>query len=119
MPVAKMTRHNDTGNAREKLFFRRLGSLGEAVRFVLLPLLIDAFFFTAQADSHPSKPAPITGTLFLIHSWGATVSAIVLNDHHRLPFSLHVAVQSPPILTSFDFGIKSTECGRKNTDEAS
>ena len=42
MPVAKITRHSDTSIARDKLLFRRLGSIGSSVRFVFFPILIDA-----------------------------------------------------------------------------
>ena len=59
MPVAKTTRHTDTSTAREKLFFRRLGSVGEPVRFVLFLVLIDAFSFTAQAKPYSLSLASI------------------------------------------------------------
>src|SRR6266404_6896888 len=57
MPVAKMTRHSDTSVAREKLLFGRLGSTGESVRFVLFPILIDAFLLYRSGKPQSTQPS--------------------------------------------------------------
>src|SRR5262249_56133178 len=66
MPVAKTTRHSDTRIARDKLIFRRLGSISASDRFVFLPILIDALF---RRSGEPQVHPVLLPSLFnLVHT---------------------------------------------------
>src|SRR5213593_3707444 len=67
-----MTRHSNTTIAREKLLFGRLGSISGSVRFILFPILIDAFSFTAMGKPQFTQPFATLYNLVSIHAgWGA------------------------------------------------
>src|SRR5882724_12454341 len=98
MPVAKMTRQSNTGIARERLLFRRLASIGESVRFVLFPILIDGFLLAGWAN-HSSR-SPVAITFNLVHTgWeprstpfmirGCRVGCRVVAKTHPIRSSFH------------------------------